>query len=432
MGLDVIIHISCKDKNRNQIESQLFAWNRENLHNLLVITGDYPKQGYSGQPKPVFDLDSVQLLNLLGKMNSGLVIGGQGGARIPPTHFFKGVAVSLFKRQEAELMMQYYKLLRKVAMGADYIITQVGYDARKFHELILFVRQNSLSVPILGNVFVPNLTVAEMMCKGLIPGCVISEEMLGEMQKESRTPDKGKKARLIRAAKLLCVLQGLGYDGAHIGGPGLTFSDLAYVLDEAERLSPSWQELIPEVSFGVKGGFYYYEKDEKTGLNQEIPIIADGSKRNRCYGFMFSEWSHSLLFSETGRLYDPMRRICLAMVNTGAEPLFTLFEYMVKRIGFACRNCGDCTLAELAYCCPQSGCAKYLLNGPCGGSSDGWCEVYPGRRKCFYVRIYERLQSIGGAEEMKHGFIPPRDWALNSTSSWINYFTKKDHLGKSS
>ena len=46
LGLDVIIHLSCKDKNRNQIESGLFAWDRAGLRNLLVVAGDYPQRGY--------------------------------------------------------------------------------------------------------------------------------------------------------------------------------------------------------------------------------------------------------------------------------------------------------------------------------------------------------------------------------------------------
>ena len=50
MGSEVIIHLSCKDKNRNQMESLLFGWDRHNLHNLLVIAGDYPKEGYRGYP----------------------------------------------------------------------------------------------------------------------------------------------------------------------------------------------------------------------------------------------------------------------------------------------------------------------------------------------------------------------------------------------
>ncbi len=70
MGLDVITHFSCKDKNRNQMESLLFGWDREGLCNLLVLSGDYPKKGFQGTPKPVFDLGSVQALHLISRMNS--------------------------------------------------------------------------------------------------------------------------------------------------------------------------------------------------------------------------------------------------------------------------------------------------------------------------------------------------------------------------
>lgn len=89
--------------------------------------------------------------------------------------------------------------------------------------------------------------------------------------------------------------------------------------------------------------------------------------------------------------------------------------------------CGDCILSETAFLCPQSQCAKYLLNGPCGGSIDGWCEVYPGVKRCVYVRAYERLKSFNEEESLKYNIIPPRDWYLNRKSSWINYFMGKGH-----
>jgi len=106
-------------------------------------------------------------------------------------------------------------------------------------------------------------------------------------------------------------------------------------------------------------------------------------------------------------------------------------EHMIKAAIFGCHNCGDCTLEELAFLCPQSCCAKYLLNGPCGGSRDGWCEVYPGRKRCLYVMVYERFKSRGLEEELKKGFIPPRDWSLDNTSSWVNYYRGLGHYSKS-
>jgi methylenetetrahydrofolate reductase (NADPH) len=92
--------------------------------------------------------------------------------------------------------------------------------------------------------------------------------------------------------------------------------------------------------------------------------------------------------------------------------------------------CGDCTLPEHAYLCPQSQCAKYLLNGPCGGSYEGWCEVHYQKRQCLYVRAHDRLKAYGEQEDLLKETLPPRDWALDETSSWINYYLGKDHAGK--
>ena len=76
-------------------------------------------------------------------------------------------------------------------------------------------------------------------------------------------------------------------------------------------------------------------------------------------------------------------------------------EHLIKFLLFACQDCGDCTLTSLGFLCPQSRCAKYLLNGPCGGSRDGWCEIYPGRRRCLYVKAYERLAPWKKEEQFK-------------------------------
>jgi len=433
LGLDVITHFSCKDKNRNQMESLLFAWDRIGLQNLLVIAGDYPQKGYRGHPKPVFDLDTIHVLDLLGCMNRGMPVSceyNSGPGKIQCTTFFKGVALSPFKLREAELVMQYYKLHRKVVAGANFVITQVGFDARKFHEVLLYIKQYELDIPVLGNVFIPNLPVVEHMYQGRVPGCIIPENLYQEMQQEAKSSDRGRKARLIRAAKLLAVMKGMGYGGAHIGGPGLNYSDVEFVLDQADLLAPDWMALVPELSYWPPTGCYYFEKDTSTGLNSPVPIDRRSGRGTQSFAYLASDTVHNLIFTKTSPLFNPGQRLCLQLENSRASRVLATFEHLVKFLAFNCRNCGDCTLADLAYLCPQSGCAKYLLNGPCGGSIDGWCEVYPGRKRCLYVRIYDRLKPIGREEKMKSGFIPPRDWALNNTSSWCNFFEGRDHADK--
>ena len=430
LGRDVIVHFSCKDKNRNQMESQLFAWDRLGLCDLLIITGDYPKKGYSGFPKPVFDLDSVHALDLIRRMNSGQFGLEPYGSGIQATSFLQGVAVSPFKRSESELMMQYFKLHRKVAAGADYVITQVGFDARKFHEVLQYMRQHDLKIPVLGNVFVPNLTVTELMYRGEIPGCVIPDRLYQQIINESRSPDKGKRARLERAAKLLAVLKGIGYDGAHIGGPRLSRDDIAFILDESEQCAESWQGLVEELSYWHEGGFYCYQKDAASGLNSPEPASSAGRVRTFFPAYRAACKFHDLAFEPDGPLFGPFSRVCLALEETRLGNPLLWTEHLLKFLAFGCQNCGDCTLASLAFLCPQYGCAKYLLNGPCGGSRDGWCEVYPGRKRCLYVKVYERLRSSGRENEMRTEFVPPRDWSLNNSSSWINFYQGRDNSSK--
>jgi methylenetetrahydrofolate reductase (NADPH) len=433
MGSEVIIHLSCKDKNRNQMESLLFGWDRHNLHNLLVIAGDYPKEGYCGFPKPVFDLDTIHVLDMLARMNLKQQSPpnddtGKGEMGSP---FLKGVVVSPFKMLESELLMQYYKLHRKVAAGADFVITQLGYDARKFHELQQYMLQNNLNIPLLGNVFIPSLKVVELMHEGKLPGCIMPDSLYEQICWEARTPDKGKKARLLRGAKLLAVLKGLGYHGAHIGGPALTFEDLDFILTRADEMVADWQSFTADLAFYPEDAFYCYEKDQATGLNTATETARPPAKKHRLSAYSFSHWVHETAFEPEGALYDFSKKTCLYLDETRMRGPFSTFEYITKAALFGCQNCGDCTLERLAFLCPQSRCAKYLLNGPCGGSHLGWCEVYPGEKRCVYVLAYERLKPYGREEKFKSGFIPPRDWSLNNTSSWVNFYRGLDNFAKS-
>jgi len=70
-GIEPLLHFSLKDKNRSQIESHLFLYQRQNFNNLLVLGGDFPGGNYHGQARPVFDLDSVQTLQLRRDMEEG-------------------------------------------------------------------------------------------------------------------------------------------------------------------------------------------------------------------------------------------------------------------------------------------------------------------------------------------------------------------------
>lgn len=432
LGMNPIIHFTCKDKNRNQMESILYALDRIGIQNLLVMTGDYPLYGFEGKAKPVYDLDSIQLLHLINTMNEGKCIDGKapgGGAECPPTHFLKGCAVSPFKMFESEVMAQYFKLYKKVKMGADFVITQVGYDARKFDEVLRFMRQQGLQVPMIGNVYILNRGVARVMNRGEVPGCVVTDDLYRIIEEEAKAPDKGKAARLIRAAKLIAILRGIGYQGVHIGGPNLKYEDVEWVLEKSKELSPDWTEWVREFSFPQKNGFYLF-MESKTGLNTDIPNFRRSHPPKK-WGYRIMRFFHHLAFLPDALLFPGACWFFQNIDGTRLEPSFTELEYWIKFVSSRCQRCGDCTLPEVAFLCPQSQCAKFLFNGQCGGSTEGWCEVFPGKKRCIYVRAYDRLKAYGEEEALKEGYVPPRNWALNGISSWANYFLGRDHHGMS-
>lgn len=433
LGIDPVIHFSCKDKNRNTIESELFELDRLGLDDLLVLTGDYPRYGIHGNAKPVFDLDSVQVLDMITDMNRGLVLDPRvpgGGVELPPARFHAGCVVSPFKRTEAEQVLQYVKLKRKIRAGARFVVTQMGFDVRKFDELLRFMRLHGMRVPVLATVFVPDARIARVIHRGLVPGCTLPARLLSRIEEEARGADQGEGGRIERAARLVALLRGIGYDGVHLSGPRLEYGHVRRILDRAEEVRGQGEEFVRKFLFPEEWPFWFFREDRETGLNTDAQVPLPGDIPLGLPDVLHLRASilvHEAAFSEGRGLYPLFRRIAGSIRGTRWERPFTCLEYAAKRGLYGCEHCGDCTLSEVAFLCPQSRCAKYLLNGPCGGSRDGWCEVWPGERRCIYVLAYKRLAHLGRDPLDPGGFVPPRNWALYRTSSWINYYLGLDY-----
>ncbi|HEY3425467.1 MAG TPA: methylenetetrahydrofolate reductase C-terminal domain-containing protein [Negativicutes bacterium] len=423
MGIDPLVHFTSKDKNRNALESELYALDRADIRNLLVMTGDYPTIGYAGSAKPVFDFDAVHALRMITKMNEGAY------TKLPATNFFAGAVVSPFKAAEAEVMAQYYKLHKKVANGAKFIITQLGYDARKFDELRKYVDRNNLNVPLIGNIFVLSLPVAKLMNKNLIPGCVVTDELVAKLEAEQTIAANKKEQQLLQAAKLYAVLKGLQYNGINIGGHGLDYTDVQYIMEKGEELSVNWQDIAAaDFDYPQSGGFYFFEKDSATGLNTCQPVDrSQTGSASSSLKLSLMDMVHKVAFDHKAPFYSTNKAIAKFIDNSWLKQPFTAAEYTTKTMTNECRFCGDCAMHELGFICPMSQCPKQQRNGACGGSHDGWCEVYPGKRKCIYVKMYEGFKGRGKEEGMKDKYMPPCNWELQRTSSWLNYFNDRDY-----
>lgn len=433
----VVVHLACKDLNRSGLESAAWRYASEGFGSILALTGDYPTGGFGGVAEPVFDIDAIGLIDLLRSMNEGLNVPGRRGKieTLPKTDFFIGCAVSPFKRHERELLPQYFKLVRKIAAGAQWVISQLGYDMRKFHEVKLFLETRGIDVPIVGNVYLLTKGVAKLFNSGKLAGCVVSSELLRKIEKYAAGPDKGKQFCRELAAKQLAVFKGLGFAAGYIGGVHKA-EGFGPIIELAESYGPDdWRDFLKEIQFSQFEEFFLFEHDKFTGMSEAGRINRDylaslkrpAKSKEVNLNYKLSRRVHGLAFTRDKALYPLLKRI---YARWDRKPGFLgRMAYRVEKASklamYGCQDCGDCSLPDCAYICPKKWCSKCQRNGPCGGSIDGRCELED--KECLWARVYERLKFYGESETMLDRPVIFYDAKLKETSSWANAYLDRDH-----
>ena len=136
-GLTPILQLTCRDRNRLALQSDLLGAAALGIENILCLTGDHTKMGDHPGAKPVFDLDSVSLLHTVSQLEKGVDLSGQQLVGEPPK-FAKGAVVSpISDSVDAQLA----KMERKVMAGADYFQTQAVFESEKFIEFMERAKQ---------------------------------------------------------------------------------------------------------------------------------------------------------------------------------------------------------------------------------------------------------------------------------------------------
>ena len=293
------------------------------------------------------------------------------------------------------------------------------------HEVLQFIKQYNCKIPVIGNIYILPFGAGKMMNSNQLPGCVVTDKLLAELDRERKDEDKGVAARLLRAAKMYALMKGIGFDGVHIGGHNIKYEQVEYIIDLGEELSADWKKLVPEFDYPQPKGFYYYEKDQQTGLNTDEPANRSSLAPAHPPGFnhRLMRLLHKLFFTPGKNLYPLMSKYYSQIRDPGKHRL----EHILKVLGNDCKDCGDCALLDMAYLCPMSGCPKNQRNGPCGGSYNGWCEVFPEEKKCIWVKVYSLLKAYKEEDSLDQLYLPPVNWDLYQTSAWYNYYAGRDH-----
>lgn len=218
-GIEPVFQMTCRDRNRIALQSDLLSAHVLGISNCLALTGDLPSLGDHRQAKPVYDLDSVQLLWAIKSLNEGHDIAGnelKGN-----TNFFAGAVVNPGADTEAAYEMQIMKMQKKIEAGAKFFQTQAVFDPATFEKFMKRVEQ--FKVPVLAGIIpLKSAGMARFMNKN-VAGVFVPEPFIKKM---TEAENKVKTSVEI-AANLIKELKGI-CQGVHIMAIG-------------------WEKRVPEI-----------------------------------------------------------------------------------------------------------------------------------------------------------------------------------------
>ncbi|MGR3317890.1 MAG: methylenetetrahydrofolate reductase [Candidatus Anammoxibacter sp.] len=184
MGLEPIIQMTCRDRNRIAIQSDLLGAAAIGAKNLLCLTGDHQKFGDHPAAKGVFDLDSIQLIQMVKEMRDDKKL--QSGEKIDvEPRLFIGAAANPFADP---FHFRAVRLGKKVNAGADFIQTQIVYNVKRFKDWMKIVRDMGLheKVSILAGVAPFKSGGMAKYMKNSVPGMEVPDELIDRMVKAKK------------------------------------------------------------------------------------------------------------------------------------------------------------------------------------------------------------------------------------------------------
>jgi methylenetetrahydrofolate reductase (NADPH) len=404
-GKQPLVHFSGKDRDIDDLHDFIQRMRQNGLQNVLCLSGDRLKQEPADR-RPRY-LESVAAIQAARRVEPDLLI---------------AAALNPFKYREEDAMSQYLKLGKKVGAGADFAITQIGFDMRKYEEALFWVSTRGYGVPLIANVMPMNARRARYIRHHQLPGVTVTDSFLALLEaEECALPERGDERVLRRLALQILGIRFYGYAGVQLTGihsPERLAALLAKVdaLNElcGDRITfnKAWNESLTMPEGGrceTAPAHPWYIAHPHTSQ----------PARSQMLKYRVMDGVHSFVFDRGlgARLLEPMLR---PIPRAGVvDRLLERVERGVKGPLFGCETCGMCRLAATQFVCPET-CPKGLANGPCGGTTENLCEYR--HQECIHSVKYRIAKRAGALEQLERWLIPPVPRQIRHTSSWPPHF----------
>lgn len=403
-----LVHWSGKGRDISDLQRSIARMHDMELENLLLLSGDKLREPPAGSRARY--LESVPAVDLVKRTSPDLLV---------------AVALNPFKYREEDGMAQYLKLGKKVGAGADYVITQIGFDHLKHEEAREWVMRRNYQVPLVANLMPLLARSARYMRKHQLAGVTITDAFLALLEEEEKLPDRGVGRAMRRLALQAIGVRFHGYAGLQLTGIH-TLAQLTHLraqLRDMEQLcsdETTWRKAWHECMTFPLGGVvdaaparpWYLGQESKqspvhAALGQRLKYGAMTHVHDQLFGTGLASW----LLAKAMRPIDPR--------HGRLDHLAEGFERLVKAPLFGCETCGMCRLEATQYVCPET-CPKGLANGPCGGTAENLCEFRD--RECIHSVKYRIAKDAGVLDQLEIWLIPAVPKEIRHTSSYPPHF----------
>ena len=202
--IEPIFQITCRDRNRIAIQSDMLSASVLGIKNMLITTGDNVLAGDHKSAKPVFDIDSIQLLYTAKQLNSGLDLAKnelQG-----KTDFFYGAALNPFLNP---MELNLIRIRQKHAQGISFFQTQPIYDVEAFEAFYSNFKELGISTPVLGGILLLKSAKMARFINEKVPGIYVPEHIIDAMETSSDPKEFAMSLAVETGRKLKKYVQGL-------------------------------------------------------------------------------------------------------------------------------------------------------------------------------------------------------------------------------
>jgi methylenetetrahydrofolate reductase (NADPH) len=359
-----VIFISGRGKTAREVYETYDASVRTGIKNIIPVTGEYYTEERVKDVKSIKFFESVRALSILKEHFLDMSI-------------FPGATINPFKYTPIDLYPQYFNLMKKIKLGANYIFTQTGWDLLKFQELRWYLEKRNLYVPTIAKFYFLKPDYIEEVISGSIPGVRISPDFLATLRKEARFGlTQFMSAQWRKLQLMLGGVKFMGYSGVMIAG-----------------LESSTEVNVAQLK--IKEAFKEFSSFEDWKI-----AYAEYLARAEMAPYPYRFYMYSNLFEEAYADNAKEAFIKVPDCNRKEKIQYLLSKCLWKRktepgkkpylrsLIYKCSSCREskCTLQTQFYNCYKK-CPKNMVNGPCGDTNaDGSCDMT--EEECIFGKIF--------------------------------------------